>query len=123
MGDMDTIYVEDDEQEAFIMRVGMRRQGITILHVPNITPDSIAALREPPYDTAAAVIFDAILSGQSGIDLALRLRSSGDERLIVLLTAADNPDPELLRKHNIQYMRKPPSFESLARAIHEHAGT
>ena len=79
----DAIYVEDDEQEAFIMRVGMRRQGVTITHVPEITIEAITTLQNPPYDNAVAIIFDAILTGISGVSLARALRASGDERLIV----------------------------------------
>jgi len=117
----DVVYVEDDEQEAFIMRVGMRRQGINILHVQTMTPQMLFQLQDPPYDTATAVIFDAILPGHSGVDLAQQLRTSGDGRLIILLTAAENPDPELLTNYNIRYMRKPPDFERLAAIIHQHS--
>jgi|SRR5690606_31761576 DNA-binding response OmpR family regulator len=119
MDTLETIYVEDDEQEAFIMRVGMRRQGITILHVPDVTPETITRLQEEPYAQAAAVIFDSILIGQSGVDLAQRLRANGDERPIFLLTAGENPNPELLEQHHIRYLRKPPHFENLARTIRE----
>ena len=119
MDTLETIYVEDDEQEAFIMRVGMRRQGISVIHVPDVTADTIARLQAAPYDQAAAVIFDSILVGQSGVDLAQRLRASGDERPIFLLTAGENPNPELLQQQNIRYLRKPPHFENLARTIRE----
>ena len=119
MDKLDTIYVEDDVQEAFIMQVGMRRQGFNILHVQGITPEGIAQLSEPPHDSAVAVIFDAILAGQSGIELAQKLRDSGDTRPIILLTAAENPDPALLAEYKIHYMRKPPDFERLATIIHQ----
>jgi DNA-binding response OmpR family regulator len=122
MNTLDTIYVEDDEQEAFIMRIGMRRQGINILHVSDITLETITQLKQPPYDQAAAVIFDAILAGQSGVELADELRNSGDERPIFLLTAGENPDPTLLRERNIHYLRKPPHFENLAQMIRDMVG-
>ena len=116
---LDTIYVEDDDQEAFIMRVGMRRQGINILHVPDLTTETISRLQEAPYAQAAAIIFDAILRGQSGVALAHALRTSGDQRPIFLLTAAENPDPELLQRNDIHYLRKPPHFERLAGMIRD----
>ncbi len=118
--DMDTLealYIEDDEQEAFIMRVGMRRQGIDVTHVNDITVDTIGSLQAPPYANAAAIIFDAILTGNSGVNLARALRTRGDERLIVLLTAGENPDPKLLKRHDIHYLRKPPKFDQLAAMI------
>ena len=117
MDKLDAIYVEDDVQEAFIMQVGMRRQGFNILHVQEINPEMLSQLQEPPHDTAVAVIFDAILPGQSGVELAQQLRASGDLRPIILLTAAENPDPLLLDQSNIHYMRKPPDFERLAAMI------
>lgn len=119
MDTLEAIYVEDDEQEAFIMRVGMRRQGISILHVPDVTLETIDRLRNTPYDAAAAIIFDSILVGQSGVELAQQLRTNGDIRPIFLLTAGENPNPELLQQHNIRYLRKPPHFENLARTIRE----
>jgi DNA-binding response OmpR family regulator len=95
----------------------MRRQGIKITHIPDITVDTISDLQAPPYSSAVAVIFDAILTGMSGVTLARALRNCGDERLIVLLTAGENPDSELLQRYNIQYLRKPPKFEQLATMI------
>ena len=119
MDNLEVIYVEDDEQEAFIMTVGMRRQGIRIVHVPDINLDSVAQLQQPPIAHATAIIFDALLAGESGVELARKLRNLGDQRLIFLLTAAENPDPVLLRALNIRYMRKPPDYAVLARAIRE----
>ena len=120
MDELDAIYVEDDTQEAFIMQVGMRRQGFNILHIQQMTHEMLSQLLEPPYKTAIAVIFDAILPGQSGVELAQQLRTNGDTRPIVLLTAAENPNPEVLEEYKIQYMRKPPDFERLA-ALLRHA--
>ncbi|MBZ0302742.1 MAG: hypothetical protein K8J31_23555 [Anaerolineae bacterium] len=119
MDTLDIIYIEDDDQEAFIMRVGMRRQGMNILHVADLTADTIATLLAPPYDRAVALIFDAILGGESGVNLASRLRLMGDSRPIFLLTAGENPDAELLKQHQIRYLRKPPHFENLARTVRE----
>ncbi len=111
------IYVEDDEQEAFIMQVGMRRQGIQILHVPDVALDSIGDLMAAPYDSAVALIFDAILTGASGVALAQALRDKGDQRPIILLTAGENPDAKLLGSLRVHYMRKPPNYATLAEII------
>jgi DNA-binding response OmpR family regulator len=116
---VDIIYVEDDDQEAFIMRIGMRRQGINVIHVPEITVETIADLQSPPYAEASAVIFDAILARESGVNLARRLRAHGDQRPILLLTAGENPDPSLLKSLDIQYIRKPANFEQLARLLRD----
>jgi DNA-binding response OmpR family regulator len=114
-----TIYVEDDEQEAFIMTIGMRRQGVDILLVVDATSDNIALLQVPPYDKASALIFDAILAGASGVELAVKLRESGEQRTIILLTAGENPDARRLASLNIYYMRKPPNYATLAEMIRQ----
>jgi DNA-binding response OmpR family regulator len=121
MDTLEVIYIEDDEQEAFIMRVGMRRQGIKVTHVADISVETIQDLQTPPHINAAAVIFDAILTGNSGVTLARALRSAGDNRLIVLLTAGENPDPEMLKRYKIHYLRKPPKFDQLAAMIRDAA--
>ena len=117
MDNLEVIYVEDDEQEAFIMTVGMRRQGIRIVHVGDLTFDNADLLRESPFDQAHALIFDAILTGASGVEMAEKLRQNGESRPIFLLTAAGNPDPRLLASLDIRYMRKPPDYRTLASAI------
>ena len=111
------IYVEDDDQEAFIMTIGMRRQGIQILHVPEIDIEHVEELMSAPYDSAVALIFDAILTGVSGVALAQALRTKGDERPIILLTAGENPDARLLGSLRVHYMRKPPNYATLAEII------
>jgi DNA-binding response OmpR family regulator len=121
METLEALYIEDDEHEAFIMRVGMRRQGIKVTHVADMTIETITDLQAPPYNGAVAVVFDAILTGISGVALARALRNSGDERLIVLLTAGENPDPELLKRYQIHYLRKPPKFDQLATLIRDFA--
>lgn len=122
MDTLQAIYVEDDEQEAFVMRIGMRRQHIDMLHVDNISLETVSLLQEPPFDRATALIFDSMLRGQYGVDLACQLRDEGDQRIMFLLTAADNPDPERLKRYNIHYIRKPPHFERLAHLIRQLAG-
>lgn len=119
---IDTLYIEDDEQEALVMEVGMQRFGINILHIPYITAERLHELHAPPYDRAVAVLFDEMLAGESGLKLAQALRSSGDTRLIVLLTAGQNPAPDTLEAQNILFRRKPANFEELAQAIRRAQG-
>ncbi len=111
------IYVEDSEEEALIMRISMRRYGVSVAHVALLTPETVQTLRQPPYDTAAALIFDARLAGYSGLALARGLRAAGDARPIALVTAGDNPDADLLRALNIHFFTKPLNYQALAEAL------
>jgi DNA-binding response OmpR family regulator len=117
---LQTIYVEDDEQEAFVMRIGMRRQQIDVVHIDHISLETISQLQEHPFHQAIAIIFDSILRNQNGLELACQLRQQGDQRAMILLTAGDNPDPARLKANDILYLRKPPNFEQLAQLIRQH---
>jgi DNA-binding response OmpR family regulator len=111
------IYVEDSEEEALVMQLGMRRQQVEIIHFPDLPLNRVGELVQPPNDAAAAIILDALLPSASGIEIAQTLRDTGDTRLIVLLTAGENPDADLLDTLNVYYMSKPPSFSVLAELI------
>lgn len=99
------------------MRISMRRYGVSIAHVAQLTPENVNVLRLPPHDSAAALIFDARLGGYSGLELARLLRAAGDTRPIVLVTAGDNPDPALLRELNVHFFSKPLDYAKLAAAL------
>lgn len=117
MPTVEIIYVEDSEEEALIMRISMRRHGVSIVHVPLLTPETVQTLRQAPYDTAAALIFDARLAGYSGLTLARSLRAAGDRRPIALVTAGDNPDAALLRALDIHFFSKPLDYQALAATL------
>jgi DNA-binding response OmpR family regulator len=117
MDSIEVIYVEDDEQEAFIMTIGMGRHHVKIIHLSHMTLQILDQIQAAPYDKAAAVIFDSVLGGESGLDLARNLRAKGDTRPIFLITAGENPSPQLLKSNRIEFRRKPVNFEELAADI------
>jgi DNA-binding response OmpR family regulator len=114
---INVLYIEDNDQEALIMELGLRRFDIRVQHIPHITAETLYTLRQPPYDEAVAVLFDEMLAGESGAALAQALRDSSDSRLIFLLTAGDNPDPTALTTQSILFRRKPVDFQELAATI------
>jgi len=117
MKPIDVIYVEDDEQEAFVLTMGMRVQQVTIHHINRLDISEIDQLLNPPYDTMDAILLDAMLAGVSGVELAAALREAGDKRPIFLITAGENPDAERLNRLAIGYIRKPVSFPDFAQTI------
>lgn len=114
MDELTVLYVEDDDQEAFIMQMGMRRHGIQIVHVAPQSGDLPARIGQPPYDQASALLIDAVLGATSGLEVARALREAGDARPIYLLTAGENPNPGLLEALGIGFLRKPVNFPALA---------
>ena len=88
------------EHDAFSRWLGLR--------VTAVRPDHVAV---------EMTVRDEMLVGESGVKLANTLRASGDDRLIFLLTAGDNPDPGLLTTQSILFRRKPANLEELANTI------
>jgi DNA-binding response OmpR family regulator len=111
------IYIEDEETEALLFRLGLNPRGIHVLHIPDSNPESLEALNTEEFKHARAVFFDLWVGVVNGVDLARRLRNQGDKRPFFLLTAGENPNPNALQELNLTYMRKPPEFPKLAEII------
>jgi DNA-binding response OmpR family regulator len=117
MIDAAVIYIEDDENEALLFRLGLKPRGIQVLHIPDSRPETLNMLKEDSSQRARAIFIDLWVGVMNGIDLARLLREWGDQRPLFLLTSGDNPDPNLLRELNVTYMPKPPDFPRLAKLI------
>ena len=70
------------------------------------------------------MLLDIDLKGQSGIDVACKLRQMGHSLPIIFMTGSDS---EATRRDAIQmgcaaYLKKPFAFESLLQAIEEADG-
>jgi DNA-binding response OmpR family regulator len=114
---MDIIYIEDDEIEAQIFGLGLSKRGINVLHIPNLDTDGLDDLNTPDYRHARAVFFDMFVGTVNGMELARLLRERGDQRPFFLITAGENPNPDMLDKLNMTYLRKPIDFKAVAQSI------
>ena len=112
------IYIEDEETEALLFKLGLNPRGIEVLHIPDSTPESLQILETEAYQRARAIFFDLWVGIVNGVDLARTLRQRGDTRPFFLLTAGENPNSTVLQEINLTYMRKPPEFPKLAETIH-----
>ncbi|MBI5666715.1 MAG: hypothetical protein HZC41_01800 [Chloroflexi bacterium] len=108
------IYVEDDETEALLFQIGLNARGIHVYPIPEISLHSVHSLLSAPYDQAQVVFFDLWIRTTSGIDVGRALRDAGDTRPFVLVTAANNPNPALLKQLGIQFLQKPLDFDAVA---------
>lgn len=68
-----------------------------------------------------AIVTDLRLPGESGLDLLARIRTAGDRRVVVLVSAhGDLPAVwKTAHFHGDGFLRKPLSIESLGRVIEE----
>jgi len=117
MTEVDVVYIEDDEIEAELFNLGLSTRGVNVLHLPDAEPNSLQMLQKAPYATARAIFIDFWIGVTSGLDVAKSLRENGDIRPFFLLTAGENPDPNLLKQLNITYLQKPANFNKVASAI------
>jgi len=111
------IYIEDDDMEAMLFKLGLEKRGIEVLHLPGATVESLATLQHAEYLAAKAIFMDMWVGVVNGMELASMLRKRGDERPMFLLTAGDNPNPTVLRQMSITFLQKPPDFVKLAQMI------
>lgn len=111
------LYIEDDELEAQLFCMGLKREGYDVLHIPGEEAEALAFLNSPSYHSAKALVFDFWIGVTNGLELAQQLRLAGDQRPFFLLTAADNPNPGLLRQLDITYVQKPANYRSIARSL------
>jgi DNA-binding response OmpR family regulator len=115
MQSLSVIYIEDNEQEAFIVQVALEDYGIGVHIIPHITTDQVNTLQAPPYNEARALLIDTVLfNGDSGLEIARALRERGDSRAIYLVSAGQGPDPKQLDALQIQFLMKPFKFDALA---------
>jgi two-component system, OmpR family, response regulator MprA len=111
-GEMRILVVEDDSQMAELLQRGLVNQG----HVVDVALDGITGLEKAlamPFD---AIVLDVMLPGANGLQVAKRLRASGNRTPILMLTARDAV-PDVVRGLDVgadDYLTKPFSFEVLA---------
>jgi DNA-binding response OmpR family regulator len=105
------LLVEDDPRLAQLVETELGLEGYSVTVARNGL-DALAIVRDSPHDL---LILDWMLPGLSGLDLCLRLRKTGVETPIILLTARDEvPDRVLgLNAGADDYVTKPFSIEEL----------
>ncbi len=118
----DVLYIEDDDTQALLFQLGLSTRGINVLIIPDVTTDGRLILETPAYQAARALFVDLWIRTVSGIELARSLRAAGDIRPIFLVTAANNPNPSLLKQLDIGFLQKPLNFDQVAALIHSVTG-
>jgi DNA-binding response OmpR family regulator len=112
------LLVEDDAKLAQFIEIELSLEGYQVTLATTGT-EGLSAAREMPPDL---LILDWMMPGLSGIDLCLRLRSTGVQAPIILLTAKDEiPDRVTgLNAGADDYVTKPFSIEELLARVKAH---
>ena len=119
---MRLLLVEDDPELAAILTAGFREQGIDVVHGATFAGGRSLAT-SGDYDV---ILLDVMLPGGSGFDLCRRLRETGVETPILMLTAKDALDDRVmgLDAGADDYLVKPFAFRELlarVRALNRRA--
>src|SRR6186713_3367032 len=82
---MRVLFVEDEPRMRALVQRGLAEQGHTV-DVAEASSQALSLARQSSYDV---MVFDVMLPGPSGIDLARSLRQAGNATPILMLTARD----------------------------------
>ena len=109
---MRILVVEDDSKMAELLRRGLVTRG----HSVDVALDGIKGLEKAQAISFDAIVLDVMLPGANGLQVAKRLRASGNRTPILMLTARDAV-PDVVRGLDAgadDYLSKPFSFDVLA---------
>ncbi len=112
------IYVEDEPDIAALLK-----NMLTAINVPAKTYPQAEKLLEDRYSpdviNAKLFIFDVRMPGMNGLELAAKLRSDGEERPILIVSAYQPPPDEELQALNAKFHPKPFDFPSLINTVRQ----
>jgi two-component system, OmpR family, response regulator len=108
---MRVLLVEDDAKMAGLLRRGLVEEGL-IVEVAGTGDDALAMAAARRYD---AILLDVRLPGTDGLAVCRRLRESGRQPAVLMLTARDGDEDRLagFDAGADDYMTKPFSFGEL----------
>ena len=119
---MHILLIEDDVQTAEAIAAMLAREGMTLDHAP----DGERGLGAAGAAAIDVIILDRMLPGMSGVDVVTRLRASGIEKPVLMLSALGRAEHRIegLDGGVDDYLAKPFAPEELVarvRALHRRA--
>jgi len=110
------LVVDDDAKIRTVVRRGLAYEGYRVVEAGS-GEEGLEKAREHLPDL---VILDVMMPGMDGLEVTRRLRSSGDEIAILMLTARDDVKDRVegLENGADDYLVKPFSFEELLARVH-----
>jgi len=116
------LLIEDDVQTAEAIAAMLAREGMTLDHAP----DGERGLGAAGAAAIDVIILDRMLPGMSGVDVVTRLRASGIEKPVLMLSALGRAEHRIegLDGGVDDYLAKPFAPEELVarvRALHRRA--
>jgi two-component system response regulator MprA len=115
------LYVEDEPAIAELLRSGLDLFGIDVSPIYGNAEDALDKILsgKPPMNDCKLLVFDIRLPGMTGMELAERLRSAGEQRPILIVSAYQPPQRTQLEKLDAHFMPKPFDFAGIVSKIQE----
>ncbi|WP_041061881.1 response regulator transcription factor [Jeotgalibacillus campisalis] len=109
------LVVEDEEKIARVLELELEYEGYTVIKARDGL-EGLQKFREEKWDL---ILLDIMLPGMNGVDLLKRIRHSGDQTPIIMLTAKDEIEDKVtgLDLGANDYVTKPFQFEELMARI------
>ena len=110
------LVIDDDPKIRTVVRRGLAYEGYRVVEAGS-GEEGLEKAREHLPDL---IILDVMMPGMDGLEVTRRLRSSGDEIAILMLTARDEVKDRVegLETGADDYLVKPFSFEELLARVH-----
>ena len=109
------LIIEDDEAMAVALRDGFQYEGFSVA----VARDGETGLKLASTESPDVIILDVMLPRMSGLDVCKRIRSSGDNVPVIMLTARGQEIDKVLglKLGADDYVTKPFSFMELSARV------
>ncbi|MEP7287189.1 MAG: response regulator [Chloroflexota bacterium] len=111
------IYIENSLLHVELLRAGLSVYNIEVVHLANGSETLIEELSLSRYDSAEVFIIEVNIGEISGLQVARRLRASGDSRPILMISSDEKPSQSALMAIQGMFIPKPFDFDWISEKI------
>ncbi len=116
-GKTTVLYVEDEPSLTELLRTGLGLFGMIVCPIYCSSEELLSKIGSREYAEADILFLDIRLPGLTGLELARRLRSRGEARPIVIVSAYNRPDSDVLEEIRATFQPKPFNFDEIVHTI------
>jgi DNA-binding response OmpR family regulator len=118
------LYVEDEPAIAELLKSGLDLFGIEVSPIYGSAEEAYKQITggQPPVNETDILVFDIRLPGMTGLELAEKLRTVGEKRPILIVSAYQPPPRSQLDELNAHFMPKPFDFAGIVNKIQDLLG-
>ncbi len=115
------VYVEDEPSIAQLLVSGLGLFGIKVHPIFMSAEELLNNMEKPEFVEADLLFFDIRLPRMTGVELATELRSRGEDRPLVLVSAWPAPTAAQLGELQAKFLPKPFDFPDVIKTIQKLA--